>query len=78
MPDKITKFIQSLNENTKEKLKEKLIKLKENPFKMPGVKKLKGPWKGAYRLRMGDIRIIYKVKGSEIEVIDIDFRSNIY
>lgn len=78
MPDKITKFIQSLDENIRKRLKEKLQKLKENPFSMPGVKKLQAWGKNIYRLRIGNIRIIYKIENREVDIIDIDFRGNIY
>mgnify|MGYP001092506117 CR=1 FL=1 len=44
------------------------------------VKKLKGEWKGYYRVRNGKIRIILKVhKDSKVLYIDVvDFRSNVY
>lgn len=78
MTDKVTKFIQSLDEKTKSRLKEKLLFLKKFPFQQTqDVKKLK--CKGEfYRLRMGKIRIIYKIIGCEIEIVDIDYRGNVY
>lgn len=79
MPDKITKFIESLDKKIKAKLKEKLIALKKNPFGMKGVKKLQGVGENMYRLRIGKIRVVYKVNGNEgLEIIDIDYRGNIY
>lgn len=79
MPDKITKFIESLDKKLKAKLKEKLIVLKKDPFGMKGVKKLQGINENIYRLRVGKIRIIYKVHVNNfVEIIDIDYRGNIY
>lgn len=78
MPDKISKFIDSLDNKTRGKLKEKLKQLKLNPFAMPGVKKLVNWGSVTYRLRLGKIRIIYVVENGNVEIIDIDFRGNIY
>lgn len=78
MPDKLQKFIASLDERMRRKLKDKLIQLKSSPFTMKGVKKLHGWGANAYRLRVGDIRVIYSVNGNDVEIIDMDFRGNIY
>lgn len=78
MTDKIQKFIASLDAKTKERLKKKLIALKKDPLNMPGVKKLKAWGFDAYRIRVGKIRIIYTVKNRNVEIIDIDYRGNIY
>ncbi len=40
MTDKTSKFIDSLDAKTKERLKQGLIQLRQNPFAMTGVKKL--------------------------------------
>lgn len=79
MPDRITKFIESLDEKTKARLKEKLSLLKENPFQMAQVKKLTTWGEKTYRFRMGNIRIIYKVhEDNAVEILDIDYRGNLY
>ncbi len=78
MPDKISKFINALDKKTRNRLKQKLLELKKDPFRLSGVKKLKGWGDNVLRLRMGKIRIIYRVKKEDIEVIDIDYRGNIY
>lgn len=78
MSDKITKFIQSLNKKTRKRLKEKLIDIKNNPFGVSNIKKLQGLGSDAYRVRLGKIRIIYTVSGKSVEIIDIDYRWNIY
>lgn len=77
MPDKITKFIQLLDVKLRRQLKKKLEALKQAPFSMPGVKKMEGI-DGVYRLRVGKIRIVYTISDGDIEIIDIDYRGNIY
>lgn len=78
MPDKVTKFINSLDEKTRKRLKAKLFALKNNPTTGKDIKKLKGWGKDTYRLRMGKIRIIYRLYDGKIEIVDIDYRGNIY
>jgi mRNA interferase RelE/StbE len=48
-----------------------------NPHKF---KPLKGDWKGCYRLRVGNYRIIYEIHEKEITVlvIKIGIRGNVY
>lgn len=78
MPDKITKFINALDKKTRARLKKKMLELKMNPYQMKDIKKLQG---GAdiYRLRLGKIRIVYKIlENQSMEIIDIDYRGNIY
>jgi mRNA interferase RelE/StbE len=79
MPDKITKFIKSLNKKTRERLKARLITLRKDPYKSSNdIKKLQGYKENYYRLRMGDIRIIYTINNNGIDYVDIDYRGNIY
>ncbi|MBI4946892.1 MAG: type II toxin-antitoxin system RelE/ParE family toxin [Bacteroidetes bacterium] len=44
------------------------------------LKKMKGEWKGFYRLRIGKIRIIFKIEfqNQQIYIDRIDFRGDIY
>lgn len=77
MTDRITKFIRSLDEKTKRQLQRKLQLLREDPFSTPGVKKMQGQ-ENLYRLRMGKIRIIFQIIEKSVEIIDIDYRGNIY
>ena len=79
MSDKITKFIQSLSVKVREQLKKKMLELKTDPFGIKGVKKMKSGDGDFYRLRVGKIRIIYKIVGEkDVEIADIDYRGNIY
>ena len=78
MTSKLEKFINSLDKKTRKKLKDKLISLKKNPRKARNIKKLQGTKRELYRLRLGKIRIIYEIINKNIEIIDIDYRGNIY
>jgi mRNA interferase RelE/StbE len=77
MTDKIQKFLHSLDKKTKAKLEKRLAQLKKSPFKGNDIKKLKG-YNNLYRLRLGKIRIIYQIANTNVEIIDIDYRGNIY
>lgn len=78
MPDRITKFINSLDAKLRKRLKERLLELKSSPFAMHDVKKMQGVHGDVYRLRFGEIRIIYRVVTGIVEILDIDYRGNIY
>ncbi len=78
MPDKIQKFIDSLDNKFRMLLKKKLIELRKDPYKVRGVIKMKGH-ADMYRMRIGKVRIVYSISnGNKVEIIDIDFRENIY
>ena len=77
MTDRIDKFIKSLDKKTRQRLLEKILEIKKSPSIASNVKVLKG-FKNVYRLRMGKIRVIYRVLGGKIKIIDIDYRGNIY
>ena len=77
MPDKITKFIQSLNDKVRKQLKSRLSDLAKNPYSAKGVKKMSG-CENTFRLRMGKIRVIFTIIEGSVEIIDIDYRGNIY
>lgn len=79
MTNKIQKFFDSQDAKTREKLKSKLAELKKNPFSGKNVKRMAGYGKNVFRLRVGDIRVIYLVnRDSSIEILDINYRGNIY
>ena len=48
--------------------KRELLALAENPYPV-GCKVLKGKHKGLHRVRLGDYRIVYEVKGSELVIV---------
>jgi len=53
------RYIERLDSRIKAQLIRKLGDLARNPNAMPGVKRMAGEWSGLYRLRHGDLRIIY-------------------
>lgn len=80
IPKKIEKFINGL-ENS-ENIKKKLISLKyfKSGKKLNlDIKCMKGSWRGYYRLRIGNIRFIFKIIDNKIIFIEkADFRGTIY
>lgn len=78
MTDKLDKFIKALNPKLRKRLRTRLVELQCSPFKGKDIKKLRGFSDTTFRLRLGKIRIIYKVIDKNVEIIDIDYRGNIY
>jgi mRNA interferase RelE/StbE len=73
------KFLNALDAETKERIKEGLGKLKSNPLDND-VKKLKGT-KGKqdlYRLRIGDYRAIFSIEDDVVYVLEIIPREHGY
>jgi mRNA interferase RelE/StbE len=52
-------YIERMDARIKAQLITKLEGLARNPVAMPGVKPMAGEWAGFYRLRHGDLRVIY-------------------
>jgi mRNA-degrading endonuclease RelE of RelBE toxin-antitoxin system len=77
MTDKIQKFIQSLDEKTRLKVHKRLGEIIDNTIDKKQRKKLQGQ-RDVYRVRIGKIRILYKQKKDDIEIVDIDYRGNVY
>ena len=77
---KAAKFYQKADTVTAKRLNLAFSRLAEDPFQQYNIKKLSGELKGSYRLRLGDMRIIYSVDEAKnivyIEVIG--FRGDIY
>jgi mRNA interferase RelE/StbE len=82
------KFLKKLDTKTAERIRQKILQLQSMleaegiiPFNELDIKKLKGQWEGYFRLRVGQIRVIFAVVAGEIEVLliyDIDVRGSIY
>jgi len=53
------RYIKRMDARTKSQLIAKLEQLSKNPAAMPGVKPMAGEWAGFYRMRHGDLRVIY-------------------
>ena len=82
---KALKGFNSLDVGRKRLVKEKLMELLERfeegrPLLGLDVKKLKGEWEGFLRLRVGDVRVIFKVNFEErtIYVYNIHKRKGAY
>ena len=75
-----TKFIKKLDAKTKERIKNKLLKLKEDPFP-PEVERVEG-YKGekVFRVRVGDYRILYLVRYEKelLFIAKVDKRGRVY
>ena len=77
---KVGKFISSLSNS--EIIKEKLRLLKD--FKSQeklnlDIKSMKGEWKNYYRLRIGDVRFIFKIMDNKIIFIqEANYRGKVY
>ncbi|RPJ82190.1 MAG: type II toxin-antitoxin system RelE/ParE family toxin [Deltaproteobacteria bacterium] len=77
---KAAKFYQKTDTATAQRLNRVLERLTEDPFNLPNIKHLKGELAGSYRIRMGDIRIIYSVdQAARIVYIEvIGYRGDVY
>jgi len=75
---KAAKFISTLPQNYKDKIKETLIILRENPYGYP-YKKIRGET-NLYRIRVGKYRILYEIdkNNNQIIILKIDKRERIY
>jgi len=74
---KAEKILDSLSDNTAEPIHNAIISLEENP-RPKGCKKLKD--RNAYRVRIGNYRIIYEIFDNRliIHVIAVGHRKDIY
>lgn len=76
-----SKFIQksNLHAEVSEELKKFLLRLKGVDVNI-NLKKLVGDWEGYYRLRKGDIRIIFEINKLEksLYVEKVDLRGRVY
>jgi len=79
--EKSLKFISSLQKKDRERLKEAILVLKEEPvpIKFLDIAKLKGE-KNTYRIRKGKLRIVYEVIWEQklIMIHRVDFRGDVY
>jgi mRNA-degrading endonuclease RelE of RelBE toxin-antitoxin system len=79
--EKSLKFISSLQKHDKERLKEAIFILKDDPIpiKSLDIAKLKSE-KNKYRIRKGKFRIVYEVIWDQkiILIHRVDFRSDAY
>lgn len=72
--DKIQKFLLKLSKEERTLLAETIKSIHEGKTKELNTKKLAG-YKDIYRVRVGQIRIIYKKKKDDIQILETSFRS---
>jgi len=72
IPSPVYKGLVKLSAKTIKQLYGKLERLSENPFpgSWKGIKKLSLK-QSTYRLRVGDYRILYRVHGSDVVLLDV-------
>lgn len=77
----VLKIINKLDSKRKERIKEVILTLKENPipFRDYDVAKLKG-YNNMYRIRVGNLRMVYEVlwDGRKITIHRIEPRESVY
>jgi mRNA-degrading endonuclease RelE of RelBE toxin-antitoxin system len=73
--DQIFKFLRKLEPKKQRAIKDILEKLYSKDFTNADIKKLKGE-KDTFRIRKGDVRVIYTATKGIIKVLKIDFRSD--
>ncbi len=74
--DKIAKALKKFSPKEREEIKEILLKLKNNSLNRFDIKKLKGS-DDIFRIRKGDIRIIYKIdKNDNLFILAVERRSD--
>jgi len=68
-----------LDAKTRAHLKKRMTALANDPYReQQDVKKLKGWGKDVFRLRVGNIRVVYQVEGKQVTILAVDYRGNIY
>lgn len=67
VPKSVQKQLDSLPDNIRNRVIERLRLLAENP-RLPGVVKLKG-YEDEYRIRIGDYRVRYEIRAQESVVL---------
>jgi len=66
------KELSKLDKHIQKIIKEKLLILANNPDELKNnIKPLKGEYKGKFRLRVNDYRIIYKIEDEKIMIVVI-------
>jgi addiction module RelE/StbE family toxin len=74
-----TEDLERLDKDVQKHIKGKLRELYRTPFGQHAPLALKGAqFKGLYKLRVGDWRLIYKIQQSELLFITLGHRSEVY
>ena len=72
--DKLSKSLERLSVKEKKQIKQILNQLSTKQFSGLNIKKLKGR-EDIFRVRKGDLRIIYRVEKEEIFILTVERRS---
>ena len=75
---KPAKFYNKLDDKTAKRLNKGMETLKSKPFMGKNIKKLSGKLAGKYRLRVGEIRVVYFVEGQRVIIETIGYRAGVY
>lgn len=67
-----------INEPFKSQIDDAINKLEEFGLDIPNMKPLTGEFKGYYRVRSGDYRIVFFVSEEEITIVSILHRKEVY
>lgn len=72
------KDYRSVSSPRRERIAEKIDKLKESGLETSNIKALTGKLKGLYRLRSGDYRIVFDIEKDVITILAIHDREEAY
>ncbi|MEL6438162.1 MAG: type II toxin-antitoxin system RelE/ParE family toxin [Cyanobacteria bacterium J06621_8] len=77
---KAQKTYQQLNASVISRFNRCIEQLSQNPYQHPNIKSLKGKFKGRFRYRIGDYRVIYKIEEANklVIILLIAVRSDVY
>ncbi|MFC1857662.1 type II toxin-antitoxin system RelE/ParE family toxin [Thermodesulfobacteriota bacterium] len=74
------RYLQRLPKDIKQRIKNVLQQLEQNPIDLPGIKHMAGEWSGYCRLRTGNYRIIFWFDANE-DIVYVDYigaRGDVY
>lgn len=73
-------YLRKLPKPQKESIKKVLTELRTKPLQKFNIKQMLGEWKGYYRIRIGNIRVIFWIDQEEntIYIDHIGPRGNVY
>ena len=74
------KYYDALSSKKKEKVKEIINQLRKDPYSLANVKPLEGSKHDDFRIRIGSLRLLYRVVKGEliIFILDLGPRGDIY
>lgn len=74
------RYLKRLPADQKEKIKDRLLSLAEDPLSYPGLQPMQGRWAGYQRIRIGNLRVILTIDrdASTIYVDHVGPRTDVY